>query len=120
MKNQFNSFDIKYKLGLTLLLCILGCDVRAKDGVQKAYYKTGILKSVQSYQNGVLKGITREYYEVGTLKHAINYKDDRIDGMYHTYYPSGSLWTKEIYNDGVFIGRKEYNEAGEVIKEEGF
>lgn len=120
MKNQFNSYDIKYKIFLAFLLSIIGCGTQTKDGVQKAYYKTGILKNVQSYQNGVLNGITREYYEGGTLKHAINYKDDRIDGMYHTYHSNGALWTKEIYDNGTFIGRREYNEEGEVIGEESF
>jgi len=119
LKNQFNSYDIKYKIFLAFLLSIIGCGMQDKDGVQKAYYKTGVLKSIQSYQNGVRSGITREYYEGGTLKHVINYKDDRIDGIYHIYYPNGALWTKEIYNNGVFVGRREYDEEGQVIEEEG-
>jgi len=120
LKNRSDSFDKKFKLCSVVLLCILGCNVQIKDGVQKTYYQTGVLKSVESYQNGTLNGITRKYYESGILKHAINYKDGRIDGMYHTYYPNGALWTKEIYDNGTFIGRREYNEEGEVIEEEGF
>jgi len=120
LKNRFDSFDTPYKLYLALFLCILGCNVHAKDGVQKDYYATGVLKSVKSYQNGVLNGITREYYEVGTLKHAINYKNNQINGIYNTYYPNGALWMKEVYKNGTHVGRKEYNEEGEVIKEEGF
>jgi len=120
LKNQFGSVQIKYKFCLVFLLCMGGCSAQVKDGIEISYYSTGILESVKSYQNGVLDGITREYYEGGTLKHAINYSNDQIDGMYHTYYPSGFLWTKEVYEDGIFVGRKKYNEEGEVINEEGF
>ena len=120
MKNPFDNFCSKNKLLMIFFLCILGCRAYVKEGVNKVYFKPGVLKSVQSYQNGVLNGISREYYQGGTLKHAIHYKDNRIDGMYHTYYPSVALWTKEIYNKGVFVGRTEYNEDGEVIKEESF
>lgn len=120
MKNPFASFRIKFNICLVILLYMMGCGVQDKDSIKKSYYSTGILQSVKSYQNGVLNGVSREYYESGTLKHAINYRDDLIDGMYHTYYPHGSLWMKEVYDGGIFVGRKEYNEEGEVIKEEGF
>jgi len=103
-----------------ILLCILGCSTHIQDGAQVDYYDTGPLKSVKSYENGALNGISREYYEIGTLKHAINYKNGKIDGMYHTYYSNRSLWMKEVYDNGVFVSRKEYNEEGNVIKKEGF
>ena len=120
MKNPFVRFRIKYEFCLAFLLCMIGCGTQVKDGIEISYYSTGILESVKSYQNGVLNGITREYYKGGTLKHAINFSNDQIDGMYHTYYLHGFLWTKEVYEDGIFVGRKEYNEEGEVINEEGF
>ena len=120
MKNPFGRFTIKYEFCLVFLLCMGGCGAQDKDGIEKSYFSTGNLQSIKSYQHGVLNGISREYYESGTLKHAVNYTNDLIDGMYHTYYPQGFLWTKEVYKDGIFVGRKEYNEEGEEINEEGF
>ena len=102
------------------LLCVLGCAAPIKDGIYKDYYENGNLKSVRSYDNGALNGIAREYYDVGTLQHAINYKNDQIDGLYNTYYPTGALWIQETYDHGVLVGRKEYDEEGKVIQEEGY
>ena len=110
----------KYQICFIFTACCTGCSASVKDGVHKTYYDDGKLKYVQSYRNGDLEGISREYYETGRLQHTINYKDNRVHGIYHTYNPNGPLWTEEIYDHGDLVRRKEYNEEGEVMQEEGF
>ena len=108
------------KILLLILLGILGCSSGTQKDVYKTYYNNDKLISVQSFKNGALNGISRQYYETGTIKHVINYKNNEISGMYHTYYPDGALWVNEAYDEGHLVGRREYSEEGEIVKNEGY
>jgi len=103
-----------------ILICILGCSAQTQGGSVKTYYNNDTLVIVQSFKKGVLNGISREYYQSGELKHAINYKNDEMSGMYHTYYPNAALWVDETYVQGKLIGRREYNEEGEIVRVENY
>jgi len=102
------------------LFLLIGCSANRESSIQKEYYKTGVLKSVESYKNEALYGISREYYETGKLKHAVHYEDNVINGMYNTYYPNTTIWIKDIYVQGTLISHNEYNEQGDIVKAENF
>jgi len=115
LKNQSGNC---YFIAGILTIALFGCSGRApsiKEEITKSYYQTGTIKKVESYRNGKLNGISREYYESEILKHAVEYKDNEIDGISNTYYPDGALWKKEIYKQGKFLSRWEYNEEGMII-----
>ena len=99
------------------IFIISGCSTVGKDGIYESYYRTGSVKTIDSYKNGKLDGIAREYYEIGTLKHAVEYKSGKISGMSNTYYPDGAVWKKEIYQDGRFLSQWEYDEEGMVVSD---
>ena len=101
---------------------LFGCSRYAsgfKEGITKSFYDTGTIKKIKSYQSGELNGISREYYESGILKHAVEYKNNEIDGISNTYYPNGAIWKKEIYKQGIFLSRWEYDEEGMVVRSNG-
>jgi len=119
LTNPFKVIFVNKTLPL-ILMCILGCSTHTQESSINTYYNNDKLVSVQSIENGELNGLSREYYQSGALKHAINYKNNEINGLYHTYYPDAALWVDETYDKGNLIGRREYNDKGEIVRNESY
>jgi antitoxin component YwqK of YwqJK toxin-antitoxin module len=73
-------------------------------GSHKIYYNSGRLKSVKTYNFGVLTGPSKVYYEDGVLKESGAYANNERNGEWKVYYPNRKLKEQGHYHDGVRVG----------------
>lgn len=73
-------------------------------GSHKIYYNSGRLKSVKTYNFGVLTGPSKVYYEDGVLKESGAYTNNERNGEWKVYYPNRKLKEQGQYHDGVRVG----------------
>ena len=116
----------------------------AMHGADKVFYKSGKLKTIGYFENGLLEGTTKIYFEDGSLMGSVDFKkhqkhgrgvrfypngvkqlerffvNDKLEGVSKTWYDSGVLMLEENYKNGMLHGTlKNYYEDGgifEVIK----
>ena len=113
-----------------------------RHGSEKAFYKTGVLKSEGNFNQGTIEGVVSLYFEDGSLMGrmdmANNIKEGRgvryyangtkqlerffvknkLQGTARAWYDTGSLMITEEYKDGTLHGySKTYYEAGGVFEE---
>lgn len=73
--------------------------------------------AVVNYQNGMKNGKGYYYYPNSDVaRFEYNSKNDSIDGELIVRYPSGKIKRREVYNSGVFISGKCYDESGNEIE----
>lgn len=86
-----------------------------KDGLLKEYYKTGELKTIESYKNGKLIDTTFGYDKTGTL----TVKRYSINGleMYERYQDNGRIRSKGQIIDTILTGWWEYYDKGGKIEQ---
>lgn len=114
-------------------------------GADKVFYKSGKLKTVGYFENGLLEGTTKIYFEDGLLMGSMDFKNhqkhgvgvryypngvkqlerffvnDKLEGTARTWYDNGNLMKSEEYKNGMFHGKvKTYYENGGVFEEAKF
>lgn len=72
---------------LVLMAMLAACD----DGVQKAYWENGKLKSELRYKNDKLNGECVWYYQNGNKMSQGNYVDDVLEGSFMRWHPNGKI-----------------------------
>ncbi len=72
----------------------------APYGSHRIYYNSGKLKSVKTYNFGLLIGPSKVYYENGVLKESGVYNNNERNGEWKGYYPNRKLKEKGQYIDG--------------------
>jgi len=95
------------------------------NGVAKAYYKSGHLKTKTYFVNGKVDGTTYGFYENGKIKAIIPMKNGKINGRMKEYYDNGQLMSisdfvmdqpignkKSYYRDGNIKAKIHYNDDG--------
>lgn len=95
------------------------------NGVAKAYYESGHLKTKTYLVNGKVDGTTYGFYESGKLKAVIPMKNGKINGTMKEYYENGQLMSvsdfvadqpignkKSYYSDGNLKAKLHYNDEG--------
>ena len=84
------------------------------SGIQKSYYKNGVLKSEFFHVNGKIEGEYKTYYnsklsiinpQNKIIHETCNYIDNKIDGEYITYFESGQIGSIYNYVDGKKNGK---------------
>ena len=76
----------------------------APYGAHKIYYKSGKLKSLNSYVFGVLTGPSKTYYESGSLLETGAYSNNTRNGEWKVYYPNRKLKEQGMYKNDVRVG----------------
>ena len=100
-------------LGVAMAM-LVACD----DGVQKAYWDNGKLKSVMRYENGMLNGECVWYTQNGELMKKAHYKDDVLEGQCLTWHPNGKMASEENYVNGILDGEvKKWYDNGQLFQE---
>jgi antitoxin component YwqK of YwqJK toxin-antitoxin module len=104
---------------------------RYQDGflVQRAsWYKSGKIKSKETYKDGKRFGVWTEWHENGQKESEINYKDDKGEGLSVGWHEDGQKETEVNYRegkpDGLFVawhpnGQKETEGNYKEGKQEG-
>ena len=90
-------------------------------GLEKTYYKSGVLKSVGKFNHGLLDGDVTGYYENGSVRvvgHFYNgIKDGKKEGLWKTWYENGNVMKEEPYKDDLLHGYlKTYYESGGIFE----
>lgn len=91
-----------------------------KNGVQKEYYENGELNSIGWNKNGLPDSILLMYYKNGSIKGKVNYRKGKLFGESIYYESNGKVQNYSFFNPlGKCCYRREYNDSGIVLKEEG-
>lgn len=80
-----------------------------QEGVARAYYNNGNLKSYAEIRNGMLHGKCEDYYESGQLKRTYAHKEGGYDGPYKVYFEDGTLSEAGTYKDCSHDGKMVKN-----------
>ena len=75
------------------------------EGIVKAYYPNGALKSKIEFKKGLGNGIYETYYENGKLFEKTIMKDGKPDGKYEVYGPDGKLEESVFYKNGEVVNK---------------
>lgn len=91
-----------------------------RDGLSKAYYQNGKLKSSETFKNGRKVGVCKYYYDNGQVQYEENYNNEgQAEGVFNAYYKNGQLESIFSYRNGQKHGiYKEYYEDGR-LRDEG-
>jgi antitoxin component YwqK of YwqJK toxin-antitoxin module len=85
-----------------------------KVGMEKMYYKNGVLCMETPYVDGLKNGVSKKYYPDGKLLSEMSYENDHLESAYKTYYENGKLKSSINFTDsGPVI--KKYDEKGKQL-----
>ncbi len=66
------------------------------------------------------QGKHQTYYGDGTLRVEVTYRDGQRDGHARWYREDGKLREERTYRNGVLLSKKEYDEAGSLVRDEEY
>jgi hypothetical protein len=85
-------------------------------GLNKAWYKNGILSHEFPYKNGKIHGLTKQYYETGNILEIGSFKNGQLHGVFKTFYENGVLAKETMFKNGIQHGFETlYKESGGVV-----
>lgn len=87
------------------------------DGTKKRYHRNGQLKDIAHFENGKRNGLTKYYGRDGFLMQEINYKNGKKNGEEKEWHTNGQLKVEKNYRKGKEISFKEWDENGNIIRE---
>ena len=73
------------------------------EGIVKAYYPNGTLKSKIEFKKGLANGTYETYYENGNIFENTTMKNGKPDGKYEVYGPDGKLEENIFYKNGEVV-----------------
>lgn len=89
------------------------------EGVQKTWYEDGKPQGEETYRNNALNGVSQFFLPNGDIYMKFNYVDGKMNGVQLWNYPSGGKQREATFSQGIPNGPwKEWNEAGELIRDE--
>jgi antitoxin component YwqK of YwqJK toxin-antitoxin module len=91
--------------------------VKIRNGVQKFFYKSGILSSQGLMRDGKPDGYWKSYYENGKLKSEGNRKNFELDSLWKFYNEQGRLILDAEYRNGKKNGIKSTYLEKETLRE---
>ncbi|MBN2040665.1 MAG: hypothetical protein JW864_11515 [Spirochaetes bacterium] len=78
------------------------------NGKKTTFSKSGKVKMIEEFKNGIKKGRFQEFYEDGTPKEISWYKDDKHNGKCNTYWDNGNSKEQGFYIDDLKNGVWKY------------
>ncbi|MBL7004063.1 MAG: toxin-antitoxin system YwqK family antitoxin, partial [Gammaproteobacteria bacterium] len=85
-------------------------------GAEKVFYRSGKLKSVGYFKNGLIDGTTTLYYEDGTVQARVGFNNGTSEGRAVSYYPDGTKQSEQFYVDDKLDGlSREWFESGVLM-----
>ena len=71
-----------------------------RDGKWTFYYRNGVVKTIENYDNGTESGPYKSFYKNGAVNIDGTFKDGSWDGVYRKYFQNGKLETEELVVNG--------------------
>ncbi len=91
-----------------------------KYGIRKKYYRNGVVQQEALMRRGVLDSLAFGYFDSGELQYKMTLWNDRAGGNAREYYDNGMV---KLYSfvlpNGTQVYRTEYNQQGQITKEQG-
>ena len=78
------------------------------DGLIKRYFENGGIKSITHYIEGLRDGLQILYYETGEVQSRLNFVGGDLNGIQEVFYKNGVLKSRENYKNGALDGPQEY------------
>ncbi len=99
---------------IILIVILLSCQNRN----EKHYYESGeLLSEVEINRKGQNNGVLKEFYKTGELKGVSKYKDGVKIDTAKLFYKNGDIKLIETYSNGNTISTKSYNKTGNLKSE---
>jgi hypothetical protein len=93
-------------------------DKPVRDGIAKAHYPNGRLRSEVPMKDGKRHGLAVEYYNSGKKYQEIHYVNGKHEGISRKYYDTGGLFEETPHDKGEIHGvRKRYHKNGKLSAE---
>lgn len=86
-------------------------------GIAEAYYTNGCLRSRNEYLNGIEHGTQRWWFGNGQLSEEGEMCLNQHHGYHRVWYPTGKLKTEEVWEHGVMLEIREWDEHGTLVTE---
>jgi antitoxin component YwqK of YwqJK toxin-antitoxin module len=90
---------------------------RPFTGIAKEFRSDGSVVSEIEYVNGVQQGAARHYHPSGKLYSEDWFVGNSRNGPSHEWNEAGSLVLDAMYEHGILIREKRWNDEGELIEE---
>lgn len=70
-----------------------------------------------TYKDGLPHGMSRKWHSSGKLAYEVECKNGAVHGKETYWYPDGSVKSEAIYEYGIKISLKAWDEQGQLIEE---
>ena len=85
-------------------------------GVEKAFYRTGKLKSVGYFNKGLIDGTTTLYYEDGSVQAQVSFNNGAREGKAVSFYPDGAKQLEHFFiNDKLNGVASQWYDTGSLM-----
>jgi hypothetical protein len=82
-----------------------------------AVYRDRRFRGERQYQDGQLHGPSRGWYHSGSPAYELECAWGHVHGHLREWYENGQLMAEEIYEFGIRVAGRKWNQAGELIEE---
>lgn len=87
------------------------------SGVACDYFPDGRMRSATQFVNGHQEGVAKEWYSNGQIKFERMYLGDGLHGRSKEWHPNGQLKEESVYEFGICLESKEWDDKGLLIKQ---
>ena len=88
-----------------------------RNGIERDYDISGILRSEIPYDNDTINGVVRTFYKSGKLKNEGVWSNDKMNGIQKEYYEDGKLKTEISFAKGVKGTTRNFDKNGAEIRQ---
>jgi antitoxin component YwqK of YwqJK toxin-antitoxin module len=85
-------------------------------GIAYTEFPNGQLETEIEYKEGAVCGLDREWYQDSTLEHEYHVKNGAAHGSSKAWHPNGKPKHEALYEFGIKIYEKKWNENGQLLK----
>ena len=86
-------------------------------GIAVETHSQGHIVAETEYRNGLKLGRERTYYPNRQVESERNFSPWGLDGDVREWRPDGTLKSEASYEFGIQVSKKEWNEAGDLVRE---
>lgn len=85
-----------------------------KNGMEKIWYRNGVILSERNYIDGKKEGIHRGWHEEGQIRFYSQFKNDQFDKESWSWYPDGQVESYAHYENSTLLGYKQWRNDGKI------
>ena len=86
-------------------------------GIALEKSELGQMLTETSFVNGQRNGISKEWSDSNVLIREQHFVFDALHGQARQWHDNGQIWTEGLYELGICLHEKEWNECGEIVRD---